>query len=298
MDPLIRIRDAQVVHQTDGGPVHALDGVDLDVAGGERLAIVGESGAGKSTLVRVALGLERLRGGSAHLDGLDVGDPGARRRAWRSAQLLHQDPDAHLGVGLTAGALLRESARIHRPGEPPGALTEAALAQVGLAGRGDADPRVLSGGERRRLGIARVLLARPAVLLADEPTTGLDGPRAWQVAQLLRRGADAPPTLVLVTHDLRLAAALADRIVVMLGGRIVEDRPASSLRDAPHHPHTAALVAAAGLLEGRPRLPGAPAPGPGCTLRRACPLASPECEARVPLRRLSPAHALACPHVP
>jgi ABC-type glutathione transport system ATPase component len=298
MGVMLAIEGAVRTFRSARGPVRALGGVDIQVGAGESVALVGESGAGKSTLARVALGLEPLDAGGVSLCGQDVSTGAGRREAWRSVQLLHQDPAAHLGVHLNAGALLRETARIHRRGEPAAAVVEEALGAVGLGDRADADPWVLSGGERRRLGIARVLAARPRLLIADEPTSGLDGALRWDVAGLLRRGPLAPPALLLVTHDLRLARAVCDRVVVMLGGRVVERVAAGGLGAGPHHPHTRALLAAAGI--GPPATPGLSlrSPGPGCTLRSSCTLASPGCARPVPLRIRTTGHAIACPAVP
>lgn len=299
---MLDVQAAARAFETVRGRVQALAGVDLKVGAAEAVALVGESGAGKSTLTRAALGLERLDGGSARAAGEDVSTRRGRHRAWRHVQLLHQDPAAHLGVHLSVGALLRETAGVHRPGAPAADVAHEALAAVGLADRADADPRVLSGGEQRRLGIARVLAARPRLLIADEPTTGLDGARRWDIGGLLRRGPLAPPALLLVTHDLRLAGALCDRVVVMLGGRVVERVPTSLLAGARHHPHTRALLSAAGLLGGAP--PPAPGPNPaapadgGCTLRATCAEASPACAVPVPLRPRAPGHDIACPAVP
>ncbi len=270
----------------------ALDAVSLRVEEGERVALVGESGSGKSTLARVALGLVAASEGAAWLDGRDAAGRPARRALPRVAQLLHQDPRAHLGVGLSVRALLRESARAHRPEEDADALGAAALAAVGLAGLTAADPHTLSGGEQRRLGVARVLLARPRLLVADEPTTGLDPVLAGAVAGALGAHGGA---LLLVTHDLGLARRLCTRVVVMLGGRCVEDCPTASLDDDAHHPHLRALLAAArgGASAWSPDR----APGPGCTLRASCPTAVESCARPVPLRDIGSGRRVACPAV-
>ena len=298
MELMLSIEGAERTFRSAPGAVRALDGVDLRIEAGASVALVGETGAGKSTLARVALGLERLDAGSASLLGRDVANAAGRREAWRSVQLLHQEPAAHLGVHLDAGALLRETARIHRPGEAPEDVAAEALEAVGLRDRAEADPGVLSGGERRRLGIARVLAARPRLLIADEPTAGLDGPLRWDVAWLLRRSPLAPPALLLVTHDLRLARAVCDRVVVMLGGRVVEESTSQALGNGPHHPHTAALLAASGIGPSVPPGSSRRSTGPGCTLRSACSGATADCARRVPLRTLTPGHAIACPAVP
>lgn len=232
------------------GPAHlALDSVNLSVAAGERVAIIGESGSGKTTLARVGLGLIPPDSGRIRLLGEDVG--GWSKARWRQArsqvQLLFQDPRAMLNPGLSLGALLRESARLHRPDEPAGDLVREALREVGLPGREAARPHELSGGERRRAGLARVLLAKPDLLVADEPTAGLDaGLKADLVALMLDRvGADC--AVVLISHDLPMVSWACDRVVVMDQGRVVDEFRAAAVTLHDPHPRTAALLHAAGL---------------------------------------------------
>jgi ABC-type dipeptide/oligopeptide/nickel transport system ATPase component len=270
----------------------ALGGVHLRVSHQERVGLVGESGAGKSSLARAALGLMPLDQGRVLVFGEDVSNSAGRSRAWGTAQLLHQDAAAHLGAGLRVGALVRESARVWRTGEDPVAVAQEALATVGLADRADAHPETLSGGEQRRVGLARVLVARPRLLIADEPTTGLDAALRWDVVALLR---GVPGALLLVSHDLAVVAHTCSRVVIMLGGRVVEDVPTAKLGCGPHHPHTWALLRAAGRADwaGPPRL--APTPGTGCPLRTECPWADPTCETPLALRTLAEDHAVACP---
>jgi peptide/nickel transport system ATP-binding protein len=227
----------------------ALRGIDLAVAPGERLAIIGESGSGKTTLARVGLGLVRPDAGTVHLLGADrTRASGGEWRALRSrAQLLFQDPGSMLNAAFPIGASLRESARLHRAGEDPRALVDEILHAVGLGGRGRALPSELSGGERRRAGLARVLLARPSLLVADEPTAGLDAALKADLLELMLERAGPDCAVVVISHDLPLVLFACTRVVVMQAGRIVDDfRPEALAGHAPH-PATAALLAAAGL---------------------------------------------------
>lgn len=279
----------------------AVDGVDLDLGPGEVLALVGESGSGKTTLARCALGLLRPDEGSVELLGQALA--GISRRDMealrRRAQPLFQDPDAHLNPGLDVREILLESARLHRPGEPAAALVDQALEAVGLQHRDAALPHELSGGERRRVGIARLLLCRPALVVADEPTSGLDAARKAEVLDLLLSVGGPTRAALVISHDLALAGSRADRVAVMVSGRIVERLPAASLRAGPHHPYTAELLAAAGLGDPTqvPLTPGVAAgPGsPGCPLDGRCALASAACATtRPPERALASGHVVAC----
>ena len=227
----------------------AVDGVDLVVYEGERVGLVGESGSGKTTLVRAGLGLLPRDAGSVRLFGEDTATWGeARWRAQRRhAQLLFQDPKAMLNPAMTLGQLLRESSRLHRPEADAAREADAVLEQVGLAGRGGAFPGELSGGERRRAGIARLLLARPKLVVADEMTAGLDAALKATLLDLLFDRVGPSCAVVLISHDLPMVAWACERILVMHGGKIV-DRFATAERGASdRHPYTVELMAAAGL---------------------------------------------------
>lgn len=227
-----------------------LRGVGLAVAPGERVGLIGESGSGKTTLIRTGLGLYRPESGMVRLFGEDTTrwSSGRWRQARRDAQLLFQNPAAMLHPTRPLGSLLRDSARLHQPERDPEPLIEEALTAVGLADRRAATPDRLSGGEQRRAGIARLLLARPRLVVADEPTAGLDAHLKASLVQLLldRLGADA--SLVLVSHDLALVLWACDRVLVMKDGVIVERFAASDAGRIAHHPHTRALLDAAGIV--------------------------------------------------
>lgn len=237
----------------------ALDGASLEVGAGERIAVIGPSGSGKTTLVRCGLGLDRPDAGVVTLLGEDT--TGWTPRRWREArhrvQLLFQDPRSMLHPDLPIGTLLEESAALHRPGEDPVAVARALLASVELPDHAGALPRELSGGERRRAGIARVLAARPALLVADEPTAGLDALLRPRMLRLLHAAAGSECAVVTVTHDVAAAAHVCERMVVLHEGRVVESFPTHALRGGwtPVHPCTAELLAAAGWVRY-----GTPAP--------------------------------------
>lgn len=226
------------------GPGHeALIDVNLSVESGERVGVIGESGSGKTTLARVGMGLVKPDAGTVHLMGAPVTGP----LRGRGAQLLFQDPRAMLNPGLSIGALLRESARRHQPAQDPAEACRQALIDVGLAGRERARPHELSGGERRRAGLARVLLARPRLLVADEPTAGLDAALKADLIALMVERAGNECAVVLISHDLPLVLWACTRVVVMEGGRVVDRFVAADLPQHDPHPATAALLTAAGL---------------------------------------------------
>jgi peptide/nickel transport system ATP-binding protein len=241
-------------------PVAALAGVDLALGASARLALVGRSGSGKSTLVRCLALLEEPDGGEIRLGGQDVAAlPRRRRAAVRPAlQLVFQDPSAALNPRFSALDAVEEPMRLQKVGA--GLRRRRALElmeQVGLppALASRPVPR-LSGGQKRRLLLARALATRPRVLLLDEPFTGLDLPLQAQIASLLLAlQASHRFALVLVSHDLDVAAALAGEVAVLAGGRIVERAASVDLLRAPRHPASRELVDAARTLRGE--IPGA-----------------------------------------
>lgn len=275
--------------------LQALRGVDLQVARGECVALVGESGCGKSTLLRVVAGLQPHGGGTVSV------------RSGGYPQMVFQDAGASLTPWLTAEQLVGERLRaagmnaVQRSDR-----IDEVLRLVGLpASMRRAKAPELSGGQRQRLAFARAIAVTPPVLLADEPTSALDVSLAAMVLNLvgkLRRELDM--AVLFVTHDIAAARIVADRIAVMYLGRIVEEGPADEITSDPQHPYTQALLAAVPTL-GTPRPPagGEPAsplnPPPGCSYHPRCPVRVDGCDTnRPPLMALAadPRRTVACVH--
>jgi peptide/nickel transport system ATP-binding protein len=247
---LLEARGLHVVHRRRGAaPVHALAGVDLVVAPGERTALVGRSGSGKSTLVRALLALQPLDAGTLVAGGRPVrpGRAGALRWFRRLVQLVPQDPALSLDPRAAVRDLVAEPVRRLEPAVAPAdraARVAGALEAVGLDDDlADRLPGQLSGGQAQRVALARALVTRPRLLVADEPLGGLDPPRRADALALLRRVSQEQGTaLVVVSHDLAAAAALCPRVLVLDGGRVVEEGPADVVLAAPRSAAARALV--------------------------------------------------------
>ncbi|MDE0654207.1 MAG: ABC transporter ATP-binding protein [bacterium] len=228
--------------------ITAIDGVNLDVLGGETLAVVGESGAGKSTLAQAMVGLTRPDAGSVRFDGAEL--VGLQGREWRAVrrriQLVAQNPLLALSPRRRIVAQISEPLQVHtrlnraRRTE----LVAAMIAAVGLRAEVlDRLPHEISVGEAQLAVLARALILEPSLILFDEPTSALDVSVQAGVLNLLRRlKADNELTYLFITHDLGVALHLADRIAVMRHGRIVEQQPAAALFTAPRHPYTRSLL--------------------------------------------------------
>ena len=238
--------------------VDALAGVDLTLAPGATVALVGQSGSGKSTLARCLARLEEPTSGAIDFDGVDVTAlSGARLRAFRQqVQLVLQDAAAALSPRLRAAEIVSEPLEVLGQGTRTQRRRRALglMEMVGLpSALADRRPLELSGGQRQRLALARALALQPRLLILDEAFTGLDASIQAQMAALLqdlRRQRNL--TYLLVSHDLALMSVLADEVAIMFEGRIVEHQAAARLFLAPEHAHTRALVAAV------PHLPPAP----------------------------------------
>ncbi len=232
-----------------GRVVRALDGVDLELRRGETLGIVGESGSGKSTLARAVTRLMPVDGGVIRLDGQDIAalSRGKMRPHRKRIQMVFQDPYGSLDPRQRVVDIVAEGPIIH--GAAPALAREEARAMLALVGLDPAAagrfPHEFSGGQRQRIGIARALALHPAVLVADEPVSALDVSVQAQVLALLADiKARLHLSMVFVTHDLRVALRICDRIAVMRAGQVVEVGPASSVFADPQHSYTRALFAA------------------------------------------------------
>ena len=252
----VEIRDLDVTFSIDGGDVHAVRDVSLDVRPGEVLAIVGESGSGKTVTARSILGLlpeTATTRGAVILDGTEVvGLSGERLREIRGtkAAMIFQEPSTALNPVFTVGWQLAEGLRAHGAYSKKEARAKAIemLERVGIpepARRVDDYPHQFSGGQKQRIVIAMALALGPSVLLADEPTTALDVTVQAEILHLLRRLRDETGTaIVLITHNMGVVADLADRVAVMLNGEVVETAPVVELFAAPQHEYTKRLLAA------------------------------------------------------
>jgi peptide/nickel transport system ATP-binding protein len=260
-EPAVDIRGLDVTFATDSGDVHAVRDVSLHVQPGEVLAIVGESGSGKSVTARSILGLlpeTATAEGAIVLDGIDVvtiGREKLRQVRGTKAAMIFQEPSTALNPVFTVGWQLAEGLRAHRKISKKAARAKA-VEMLGLVGIPDPETRVnhyphqFSGGQKQRIIIAMALALEPTVILADEPTTALDVTVQAEILDLLRRLRDEFGTaIVLITHNMGVVADLADRVVVMLNGEVVETAPVAELFAAPQHEYTRRLLAAVPRLE-------------------------------------------------
>lgn len=261
--PLIEATDAVVSYRVKGkGRFVAVHGVDLDVRPGEIVGIVGESGCGKSSLARALVGINKLSGGSIRFLGENVTPLPIRRRPARLVplQMVFQDPYASLNPRRRIDQQLAEvwNAAARARGDALGAEARLAditdvLERVGLdPALRTRYPHALSGGQRQRIAIAKALLAKPQVIVADEPISALDASSQKHVGELLRRLVDELQIgMVIISHDLAVVATIADRTAVMRAGVFVEQGPTERVWTAPEHPYTRELLGAVPALVGR-----------------------------------------------
>ncbi|MFF4868348.1 dipeptide ABC transporter ATP-binding protein [Streptomyces sp. NPDC090109] len=261
--PLVDVRDLSVSFARDGDPVRAVDGLSLTLDEGRALALVGESGSGKSTVAGALLGLHRGTGarvtGTVRVGGVDVATAGPadlRRLRGGIAAMVFQDPLSSLDPYYAVGDQIAEVYRIHAGGSRKAARARAVevLGRVGIpdaARRSRSRPHEFSGGMRQRALIAMALACEPRLLVADEPTTALDVTVQAQILDLLHElRRETGTALLLVTHDVGVAAESVDEVLVMRDGREVERGPVGTLLGAPSEPYTRTLLSAVPRLDG------------------------------------------------
>lgn len=258
---LLRVDDL-VVEYSGKTVVRAVDGVSLEVAPGEVVALVGESGCGKSSLARAVVGMETPKEGSVLYRDRAVPYLGLRKRSrdFTSIQMVFQDPNSSLNPRIRVGAQIAEGiAAATRRGQA-GSRPEEWLERVGLpAAMASRFPHSFSGGQRQRIAIARALAARPDLLVADEPISALDASSQASVAAMMRELAiEVGAGLLFISHDLAVVRLIADRTLVMYRGRIVESGVTAAVWGDPRHPYTRSLLAAIPEPDGAGALPAAP----------------------------------------
>ncbi len=318
MDKLLQVRDLRVHFKTFGGEVQAVRGVSFDVFKGECVAIVGESGSGKTVTAQTLMRLipmppGHIAAGSILFNGTELtalDESAMQKIRGRDIGMIFQDPMTSLNPTMTVGRQIGESLIKHHHMIPADARREAVkmLQLVGIPNpqeRIDAYPHQFSGGMRQRVMIAIALACKPKLLIADEPTTALDVTIQAQILDVmkdLRRRLNT--AIILITHDLGVVATIANRVIVMYAGQVVEQGTVEDVFYNPQHPYTWSLLKAMPRLDASQReplvsIPGSPpdlfAPPPGCGFAPRCPHAMRVCTRFAPeLTRLSPQHTTQC----
>jgi oligopeptide transport system ATP-binding protein len=315
--PLLQVDNLRTAFHTRDGIVRAVNDVSYAIEPGETLGIVGESGSGKSVSQYSLLGLlptppARVEGGTALFDGTDLlAAAPATLRKIRGGRIsmIFQDPMTALNPFMRVGKQLTEPLRLHTGVSGSEARSEAAkaLTDVGIQDSEAAlnrYPHEFSGGMRQRIMIAMALITRPALLIADEPTTALDVTVQAQILALIKqRQEELGMAVVMITHDLGVIAATCDRVLVMYGGELVESATRPALFRQPAHPYTQALMASMPALrqhgEALYTIPGSPPdmtrPQPVCVFSPRCAHAEDGCRTGAPdLKKVHPGHQTAC----
>jgi oligopeptide/dipeptide ABC transporter ATP-binding protein len=319
--PVLEIRDLTVEFHTEDGIVRAVTGVSYDLLHGEVLGVIGESGSGKSVSVMTMLGLiprppGKIVEGEAVFKGEDLLTMSKRKlRDIRGGPMamIFQDPMTSLNPVLRVGDQISEAIKVHNRGVSDGAARLRTIELLRLVGVPNADqrfdqyPHEYSGGMRQRAMIAMAIANSPAILIADEPTTALDVTIQAQIIEVLKTAQqETHAAIILITHDLGLIAELADRVVVMYAGRVVEMGDVYTIFNDPRHPYTLGLMSSLARLEGDQEwlqpIPGQPpsliSPPPGCAFHPRCQLSQGRTRCRTEVPRLRPVgvpdHLSAC----
>jgi dipeptide transport system ATP-binding protein len=315
--PVLEARDlARDYHLRSGlfgkpATLRAVAGASFELHPGRTLAVVGESGCGKSTLARLVTMIERPTAGELSLGGTSVTGAGdAQLKALRPmVQMVFQNPYGSLNPRKQVGAILEEPLEINT-GLDAGERRAAARAMMGKVGLRPEHygryPHMFSGGQRQRIAIARALMLRPKIVVADEPVSALDVSIRAQVLNLLMDlQEEFDLAYLFISHDLSVVRHIADDVMVMYLGRPVEHGPKAAIFAAPRHPYTKALMASTPVVDPAQRqarmtikgeLPSPLDPPPGCAFHRRCPFATPECAATRPELRRVDGRSVACHH--
>jgi peptide/nickel transport system ATP-binding protein len=317
---LLEIKGLKVHFQTDDGWVHAVDGVDLSLDRGETLGVVGESGCGKTVTAMTVLKLlamppGRIIAGSVLWQGRDLvtlADDEMRKVRAKEIAIVFQEPMTSLNPVYTVGEQIAEVLRLHeglsRKQALVGAAEMLALVRIATPTRRVNDyPHQFSGGMRQRVMIAMALACKPQLLIADEPTTALDVTIQAQILDLLAELKDRlGMAMMLITHAMGVVAEVAQRVVVMYAGEVIEEAPVAELFAHPRHPYTQGLIRSIPRIDTaatqKPRLeviagtvPRLIAPPPGCRFAPRCRFVTPDCTTTTPpLRQVAPGHKVAC----
>jgi oligopeptide/dipeptide ABC transporter ATP-binding protein len=313
--PILEVRDLTVAYRTAAGEARAVDGVSFSLEPGQYLGIVGESGCGKSTIAKAIMGIlpDNARTGGAILyedrNLLTLDREALNRVRWRRIAMVPQSAMHALDPVYRVGEQIAEAIQAHAP------MDRAALRRrldelfelVGISSARLADhPHQLSGGMRQRAMIAMAMALDPDVIVADEPTTGLDVIVQDQILLRIKEIQERlGKAMLLITHDIAVVSENCDQVVVMYAGRVME-RGSHVVLEEPFHPYTVGLINAFPDLGGEARdlisIPGTPPslldPPPGCRFHARCPFAVPLCAEREPeLVEITPGHAAACHRV-
>ena len=304
------ILDGLLINRTVGA-VKAVDGVDLDIAEGKTLGLVGESGCGKSTLGRALLRLSPLTAGTVRFDGVDISHLKREklRRLRQDMQMVFQDPLASLNPRQSVETILTEPLRAHGIAYDRRTRVRELLDQVGLPpSAAQKYPHEFSGGQRQRIGIARAIALEPRFVIADEPVSALDVSIQAQVLNLLEELQEKLGlTYLVIAHDLAVVRHVSDEVAVMYLGGIVEQAPSDDLYSEPLHPYTKALMSAVPVPDPRVEatrerillqgdLPSPANPPSGCRFHTRCPFRQETlCDTERPaLREIRQGHRVAC----
>jgi peptide/nickel transport system ATP-binding protein len=319
--PLVDIRDLRVVfHGDNGRTTHAVDSVDLSVANGATLGLVGESGCGKSVTSLAIMGLLPKRSaevtGAIHFDGFDLltaDDETLRDLRGNRVAMIFQEPMTSLNPSFTIGDQIIETILRHRGGSRRAAREHAIalLRRVHIPSpekRIDEYPHKLSGGMRQRVMIAMALSCNPKLIIADEPTTALDVTIQAQILELMAELRERlGMSILLITHDLGVVAEVCDEVAVMYAGEIVERAPVDELFASPQHPYTVGLLGSIPRLDRRAEhlatiegmVPNMANPPAACRFAARCPFVADACVAAPPpLVEVGPGHASRCIKAP